>query len=360
MNPNERGNQRFFSALVNVCPVQSISHLHLSNQTLSATYPIAQELVKAGFNGTLVAARSSIADAGRKFLPNCPTLLCDHPSNHEPANHILLELHPGREAAKATIEAAIDAIADNGRVWVFGSKETGIISTAKRFSDCKTQLYKGHLRLISMSKASEYQEKPGKKTTANSSRIDSEGFCQFSCHGLTISSRPGLFSWREPDPASMLLLEAMAKESLDPGPLVLDWGCGTGLLSAVLADRWPESHFILSDDQFSAVRCAQRTMEQNQLTHRAQIFAEDGVGPNLSQKKFTTILSNPPFHRGVLTDYTAINSFIEKGSQLLEKGGKFWLVGNSFLDHTALLSKHLKKVETITRGNKYTVIRGQA
>ena len=139
---------------------------------------------------------------------------------------------------------------------------------------------------------------------------------------------------------------------------VLDWGCGTGLLAALLAKKWPESQFILSDDQWSAVRSAKRTMEQNQLQHRSSVFAEDGIGPHLSQYKFSTILSNPPFHRGVKNDYVAFNAFIEKGVERLQKGGSFWLVGNRFLDHTSHLAKVVKHVETVKENSQYSVIRG--
>ncbi|MBF0453400.1 MAG: methyltransferase [Magnetococcales bacterium] len=358
MNPNERASQRFFSALAQHCPLASVTHLYLTHQEITSTLFLLGTLAEAGFSGALVAARASLAQAGMAVLPQGATVLSDHPSNREPADHILMELNQGREAARVAIEAALQAISATGRVWIFGSKEAGILSIGKRFSHSKTAFYKGHLRLISLTRESRYVEKPGKKTARTNLAYDPEGFLTFPCEGLTIASRPGLFSWQEPDPASLLLLSAMAQKGLDPGPLVLDWGCGTGLLSAVLAKRWPDTRFILSDDQINAVHCAQHTMDLNQLSHRCQIIAEDGIGTTLAQNRYTTILSNPPFHRGVRNDHSAVHSFIKQGVDLLEKGGSFWLVGNRFLDHTSALSQVLKQVETIKQTSQYTVIRG--
>jgi 16S rRNA G1207 methylase RsmC len=360
MNPNERASQRFFSALSQICPVESLTHLFLSHQTIIPHSSLPGTLIGAGFGGTLVSARASISDGGRAYHPEIAVALSDHPSNNEPADHILMELNPGREAARMAIEAALAAISPQGRVWIFGSKETGILSLAKRFSLCETALYKGHMRMVSLSKESRYQEKTGKKNRQPERlSLDGAGFNRFTCRDLTIISRPGLFSWLEPDPASLLLLSAMEKEEVDPGPLVLDWGCGTGLLSAVLAKQWPQSQFILSDDQWSAVRCAKRTMEINQLQDRSEVVAEDGIGSQLGQYQFSTILSNPPFHRGVRNDTSAFHAFINKGVKQLQKGGSFWLVGNRFLDHTSQLSPLLKKVEKVAENAQYTVIRGR-
>ncbi|MBF0358636.1 MAG: class I SAM-dependent methyltransferase [Magnetococcales bacterium] len=358
MNPTERASQRFFAGLSQACPVDSISHIYLNNLIITQSRSLIDVMLEAGFNGTVVAARASIADQLQSIHPDS-VLLNDHPSNHEPADHILLELNQGREAARTTIEDALTAISKGGRVWIFGSQESGILSISKRFSQSKTALYKGHLRLVSLAKTSQYQEKPRKKTAATIPVLDSEGFCQFTCRDLPITSRPGLFSWQGADPASLLLLDAMAKLEFDPGPQVLDWGCGTGLLSAVLAKRWPNSFFTLSDDLWSAVRCAKLTMSQNQLAERSRVIAEDGIGPILSQQKFSTIISNPPFHRGVRTDSTAVETFIKKGVEVLEKGGSLWLVGNSFLNYSQQLSKHLQHVETVVENSKFSIIRGR-
>jgi hypothetical protein len=145
MNPTERSAQRFFSALVDVCPIALVSHLYLCNQTINNNHYLLNVMVKAGFKGSLIAARASIANSGLMLSSDITVLLNDHPSNSEKADHILLELNQGREASRMTIEAALGAISDKGRVWIFGNQESGIISIAKRFSQSKTALYKGHL-----------------------------------------------------------------------------------------------------------------------------------------------------------------------------------------------------------------------
>ncbi len=355
MNPNERASGRFFSALPQVCPLDSITHVHLTHQTATQHALLANILVAAGFTGTLVAARASIADAGRKIHPDIAVRLSDHPSAGEKAEHILLELGPGRAAMRLVIEAALEAISPTGRVWIFGSKETGIISLAKQLANSATALYKGHLRLISIGKDSRFKKQKKRKEPTP---LDGDGFCRFQCHDATIVSRPGLFSWHEPDPASLMLLEAMARSGIDPGPKVLDWGCGNGLITAVLARRWPESRFILSDDQWSAVRSACLTMNENRLDDRTEVIAEDGIGPELSRQEFSTIVSNPPFHRGVQNDSSIVADFLAKGVELLRRDGSIWLVGNRFLDHAGQLARLVANVETVARDESYSVVRG--
>ncbi len=83
MNPTERSTQRFFSALVDICPVASVSHLYLCNQTINNNHYLISAMVKAGFTGTLVAARASIANGGLNLNPDLSVLLNDHPSNYE-------------------------------------------------------------------------------------------------------------------------------------------------------------------------------------------------------------------------------------------------------------------------------------
>lgn len=360
MMPKLRALHRFFSAVADHCPVGALTHLHLTHLDLATDGSLLSTLDDAGFKGTLVAGRVSQIEVARQMMPEWSIVLDDHPSLGEPIGEILLELTPGREAARWTILAALEALQGNGRVWVFGSKESGIQALAKRFEPCRTELYKGHLRLISLPKEScPTEPADAKGNDDRHTTLDREGFYRFTHRSCPIISRPGLFSWQEPDPASVLLLSAMAEKNEDPGPLVLDWGCGSGLLTAVLAQRWPNSRFILSDDQYSAVRSARRTMAENQLNDRSLVIAENGLGPTLSSQRFSTILSNPPFHRGVNTDYDPFRAFIEKAAGSLTPKGTLWLVGNRFLDHPTQLARWFKQVEIAAQTSHYTVTRSR-
>jgi hypothetical protein len=55
----------------------------------------------------------------------------------------------------------------------------------------------------------------------------------------------------------------------------------------------------------------------------------------------SAILSNPPFHVGVHTDYFATENLLRKAAKHLKNGGELRLVANSFLKYQPLIEEHL-------------------
>ena len=49
------------------------------------------------------------------------------------------------------------------------------------------------------------------------------------------------------------------------------------------------------------------------------------------------ILTNPPFHTGVHTDYSATENLLRKAREHLRKGGELRLVANSFLSYQPMI-----------------------
>ncbi|MBF0214996.1 MAG: methyltransferase, partial [Magnetococcales bacterium] len=220
------------------------------------------------------------------------------------------------------------------------------------FAECETALCKGHLRLHTLPAASRPLPEKNKEAPF---RPAADGFAYWSYESLKVAVKPGIFSWRAIDPATQLLLETVQDS---PGARVLDWGCGSGVIGATLAHRFPAIHVTLSDDLLTATRCARRTVELNGLDARCEVITEDGIGPQLVNKRFDTIFTNPPFHRGVRTDHDATLAFLAAATQRLVTGGSLWLVGNRFMDYGTLLKEQLGAVEEIDGDDAFTVWRG--
>ncbi|MBF0609555.1 MAG: class I SAM-dependent methyltransferase [Magnetococcales bacterium] len=340
MKPDARAAQRFFEGLTEVCPVAELDHIHLVHWTTELPSPV-EILTPLGFKGTLVAGRQSIFQRFNDHQPRIERKLDDHPSAGVASAGILMELMPGKEATRFAIQRALSCLQPGKHLWVFGSREDGIASLQTLFPKAETVYYKGHLRLVALK--AEEGELP-----------QQEEFQSMVVNGVELATRPGLFSWNRPDPASLLLLETITST---PGERLLDFGCGNGLLGITLAKQWPECQVVMSDDLYSAVKCCQQSIAINQLEKRCQVVAENGIGQQLSRMRFNTIVSNPPFHRGTRSDYQIARQFITSATNILAPGGELRLVGSRFLDYGGIMATLLKGVEPIQQEDNFVVWR---
>ncbi|MHC6227332.1 methyltransferase [Pseudomonas sp. X10] len=156
---------------------------------------------------------------------------------------------------------------------------------------------------------------------------------------LQVVSLPGVFSHGRLDKGTALLLE-----HLDDLPVghVLDFGCGAGILGATVKRRYPASQVTLLDVDAFAVASSRLTLAANGL--EGEVISGDGIAA--APQDLVLILSNPPFHTGVRTDYQASESLLKKSSEHLRKGGELRLVANSFLRYQPLIEGALGNCQT--------------
>ena len=165
---------------------------------------------------------------------------------------------------------------------------------------------------------------------------------------MDIWALPGVFSQSHCDPASQLLLENI--DTAIKGP-VLDFGCGAGVLSTWLAKQNPECEFHLVDVDAFAIGSSQKTFAQNDLT--ANIYPSD-VFSNV-QGTFKTLITNPPFHTGLDTDYSHTQTFLQEANRYLRKKGSLYLVANRFIKYAPLMEAAFSKTEVCCQNNQFTV-----
>lgn len=119
---------------------------------------------------------------------------------------------------------------------------------------------------------------------------------QFNFHHqygrLTLTTTWGLFSPREVDDGSDLLIKHLRLREL--GPLqVLDLGCGYGTIGLSIAQQNPEHQVDLVDKDFVAVDYANKNARRNNLTN-AKAFLSNGFNHIPQDKKYDLIVSNLP------------------------------------------------------------------
>ena len=138
---------------------------------------------------------------------------------------------------------------------------------------------------------------------------------------LTFETLPDLFSPKNIDPGTKLLLNEIFKSDIDYTN-VLDWGCGWGVLGIVLAAKNPKAKVTAIDSDIAAIKISQSNKELSKLTN-IDIIASYGFDSIPKDKKFDLIASHPPTHRGrqVVEDMIK-DSFLH----LNKDGSLFWLL----------------------------------
>lgn len=132
-----------------------------------------------------------------------------------------------------------------------------------------------------------------------------------------------------------MLLGALV-EAENPGR-ILDIGAGTGVLSLMMAQKFPKAKIHGVEVDQNAVLDCSLNFEMSAWKDRLTIYGRDFLHFE-SIEKFDLIISNPPFFENSLkssvqgrtvarhTDALPLNSLAEKVAELLSENGSFWVV----------------------------------
>jgi len=164
---------------------------------------------------------------------------------------------------------------------------------------------------------------------------------------LPITAYPGVFSPDRLDPGTRMLLTNLPDSIRGK---VLDFGCGTGVISLWLLMHYENLQLTASDVNPLAIAAAKQTLSG---FDQASFTLSDGLSDVTG--RFDWIITNPPFHTGKNTDYSITRNFVEALPQHLQTDGKVILVANSFLPYQQWLNDHFRNVNVIQRDNRFTL-----
>ncbi|UDG81783.1 Ribosomal RNA small subunit methyltransferase C [Candidatus Profftia lariciata] len=165
---------------------------------------------------------------------------------------------------------------------------------------------------------------------------------------LTIATLPGIFSCDGLDIGSELLLSSI---KLDMYSKVLDIGCGTGVLSAIIAKRYPHIRLTLTDVSAVSLNASYVTFITNNIQG---IIIPSNVYSNVTGY-FNTIISNPPFHNGIHMNLSVAKKLIYGAVNHLYIGGKLYIVANKFLPYQQMLDDVFGTHEIISEAGCFRV-----
>lgn len=165
---------------------------------------------------------------------------------------------------------------------------------------------------------------------------------------FTAISVPGVFNHGALDVGTAVLLNNAPTVSKGK---VLDFACGAGIIATYLGLKQPELEFVCSDVSALATYATEQTLALNGL--KGQAILSDGLTD--INGKFDLIISNPPFHTGIATDYTIAEAFLSSAKQHLSKQGKLTIVANSFLKYPPILEAQFGQYSTDFKNTKFAV-----
>jgi 16S rRNA (guanine1207-N2)-methyltransferase len=168
---------------------------------------------------------------------------------------------------------------------------------------------------------------------------------------VTLRTDAGVFSPTKLDRGTELLLESLP---IKPHEVILDLGCGYGVIGILAAKMAPASRVILTEVNERAVGLARTNVKEAGLGN-TEVRAGNLYEP-VEGILFHHIVSNPPLRAGrAVVDRIVL----EAPSHLLE-GGHLWLVARTSQGAEALRSRMeatFGNAEVVRRGSGYKVLR---
>ena len=165
---------------------------------------------------------------------------------------------------------------------------------------------------------------------------------------IKVAALPGVFSQKGLDKGTKILLENFPSIQ---GESVLDFGCGAGVIASFIGKRYPDMDLNLLDVNALAIASSEKTLQINQLN--GTVFASNSLSE--VKNKYSTVISNPPFHQGVNTNYEATESFLKGIKQHLHKSGEVFVVANSFLQYENIMKNAIGKTQKLITTNGFTI-----
>jgi 16S rRNA (guanine1207-N2)-methyltransferase len=266
------------------------------------------------------------------------------PQFDAPFDTVVLFYPKSKEQLAFTLAQLKNAITSSTAVFVTGDNKGGIKSLASHAQKLGLNAHKldNAKHCLWFSLYGDFQQLQPPKAVSFS--INAAG------EQLTLHSLPGVFNHGKLDIGTALLLENLP--DIGQGK-VLDFACGCGVIGAILKRKNPKIELFCSDISSLAVKATELTLAANKLN--GIVVAADGI-PEVP-KQFDCIVSNPPFHTGIKTDYSIVETFISQSAARLSNNGSLTIVANAHLAYQEVLQQSFKTVTVKAKANGFVIYR---
>jgi 16S rRNA (guanine1207-N2)-methyltransferase len=271
-------------------------------------------------------------------------------------DHIVIYQSKAKELLDYLLAAVLPLLKEGGRVWLVGDNKSGVKSSMKRLEVGLDEVGKHdgakHCLLYSG-----FKRRPAKPFVFEDWIVTWKQ--DVAGQSVTLCSLPGVFGHGKLDKGTELFLNQLNQHrfiSDVANARILDFGCGDGILSLWLHNK-TGAHITALDDSALALKATELTFAANQLSDAVTLIASNGLSE--VKGRFNYVVSNPPFHKGVNTDYSIAESFFMTIKQHLTLNGELFVVANDFLRYPPMLDAALGSHTRLFRDKGYAIYQGR-
>lgn len=178
-----------------------------------------------------------------------------------------------------------------------------------------------------------------------------EGTSHRICNHANVFSRDSL------DIGTRLFLQHLPDNLGDK--VVVDLGCGNGVVGLIAAERNPQAELRFVDESYMAVASARDNFSHNLGVERKASFQPGDGLSDFESNSADIILCNPPFHQGSAVGDQIARSMFRQSQRVLRNGGELWVIGNRHLGYHAILRKIFGNCEMVASDAKFVILRAR-
>ncbi|WP_078543155.1 class I SAM-dependent methyltransferase [Litchfieldia alkalitelluris] len=173
-------------------------------------------------------------------------------------------------------------------------------------------------------------------------------------HQFQFTSDSGVFSKKEVDFGSRLLIESFQLPSVDGS--ILDVGCGYGPIGLSLAKEFNDRKVEMIDVNERAISLSKQNADVNGIKNVA--IYQSNLFENVVTEDFAAILTNPPIRAGK----HVVHDILSNSHKHLKVGGELWVVIQKKQGAPSALEKLesiYSSVEVVLKKKGYYIIKSK-
>ncbi|MEZ4266488.1 MAG: class I SAM-dependent methyltransferase, partial [Myxococcota bacterium] len=137
-------------------------------------------------------------------------------------------------------------------------------------------------------------------------------------------------------------------------PVVLDLGCGDGVLGVAAKRQNPSSRLAFCDESRMAVESARANYARRFEDEARFVWTHCYQGQDAGSVDL--VLCNPPFHQGHVVGEAVARQMFADAHHALVDGGRLRVVANKHLDYPAALRRLFGACRVVATNRKFVIL----